>query len=144
MTAYITGTLQESKSFQRTEDAAASKTWIKDDKCDGSIGNTWLGFSRIPSADMLVKRGALEKCPHDYMLKTDPSTLEILLVAPASKMKWTLKFNDASEQLKWLAGHVRKIMSKHCLPEVKRRYDVKHKQMRRKTDISDTLTLRSL
>lgn len=144
MTAYITGTLQESKSFHRTEDAAASKTWIKDDKCDGSNGNTWLGFSRIPSADMLMKRGALEKCPHDYMLKSDPSTLEIFLVAPASKMKWTLKFNDASEQLKWLAAHIRKIMSKNCLPEVKRRYDMKHKQMKPKTDISDTLTLRSL
>lgn len=130
MTAYITGTLQESKSFHRTEDAAASKTWIKDDKCDGSNGNTWLGFSRIPSADMLMKRGALEKCPHDYMLKSDPSTLEIFLVAPASKMKWTLKFNDASEQLKWLAAHIRKIMSKNCLPEVKRRYDMKHKQMK--------------
>lgn len=144
MTAYITGTLQESKSFHRTEDAAASKTWIKDDKCDGSNGNTWLGFSRIPSADMLMKRGTLEKCPHDYMLKSDPSTLEIFLVAPASKMKWTLKFNDASEQLKWLAAHIRKIMSKNCLPEVKRRYDMKHKQMKPKTDISDTLTLRSL
>ena len=144
MTAYITGTLQESKSFHRTEDAAASKTWIKDDKCAGSNGNTWLGFSRIPSADMLMKRGALEKCPHDYMLKSDPSTLEIFLVAPASKMKWTLKFNDASEQLKWLAAHIRKIMSKNCLPEVKRRYDMKHKQMKPKTDISDTLTLRSL
>lgn len=144
MTAYITGTLQESKSFHRTEDAAASKTWIKDDKCDGSNGNTWLSFSRIPSADMLMKRGALEKCPHDYMLKSDPSTLEIFLVAPASKMKWTLKFNDASEQLKWLAAHIRKIMSKNCLPEVKRRYDMKHKQMKPKTDISDTMTLRSL
>ena len=144
MTAYITGTLQESKSFHRTENAAASKTWIKDDKCDGSNGNTWLGFSRIPSADMLMKRGALEKCPHDYMLKSDPSTLEIFLVAPASKMKWTLKFNDASEQLKWLAAHIRKIMSKNCLPEVKRRYDMKHKQMKPKTDISDTMTLRSL
>ena len=144
MTAYITGTLQESKSFHRTEDAAASKMWIKDDKCDSSTGNTWLGFSRIPSADTLMKRGALEKCPHDYMLKTNPSTLEISLVAPASKMKWTLKFNDASEQLKWLTAHIRKIVSKNCLPEVKRRYVMKHKQMRAKTDISNTLTLRSL
>ena len=144
MTAYITGTLQESKSFHRTEDAAASKTWIEDDKCDSSIGTTWLGFSRIPSADMLMKRGALEKCPHDYMLKTNPSTLEIFLVAPASKMKWTLKFNDASEQLKWLAAHIRKTVSKSCLPEVKRRHVMKHKQVRAKADISDTLTLRSL
>ena len=144
MTAYITGTLQESKSFYRTEDAAASKTWIKDDKCDSIIGTTWLGFSRIPSADMLMKRGALEKCPHDYMLKTNPSTLEIFLVAPASKMKWTLKFNDTSEQLKWLTAHIRKIVSKNCLPEVKRRYVMKHKQMKAKTEISDTLTLRSL
>ena len=144
MTTYITGTLQESKSFYRTEDAAASKTWIKDDKCDSSIGNTWLGFSRIPSANMLMKRGALEKCPHDYMLKTSPSTLEIFLVAPASKMKWTLKFNNASEQLKWLTAHIRKIVSKNCLPEVKRRYVMKHKQTRAKIEISDTLTLRSL
>ena len=144
MTAYITGTLQEFKSFYRTEDAVASKMWIKDDKCDSSIGNTWLVFSRIPSANMLMKRGALEKCPHDYMLKTNPSTLEIFLVAPASKMKWTLKFNDASEQLKWLTAHIRKIVSKNCLPEVKRRYVMKHKQMRAKTEISDTLTLRSL
>lgn len=120
MRAYIdfNGTLQEAADFQRTEDAVSSKTWMSD--ADG----TSYGFSRLPSKSMLDKRGALKKCPHDYLLSDAAGTLALSLESSASKLKWKLEFSDMNEKSLWLKGHILKILSKESLRESKRCYDV--------------------